>query len=280
MCITPLTIRKKTKDMRNQNSHVQVPCGKCPPCLKRKASHWSFRLNQETKVSSSACFITLTYETPPLTITGAQTLKKKDFQDFLKRLRKTTLNKLKYYACGEYGGSTIRPHYHAIMFNLPQSYIDNPEKLEKIWTHGHIHIVPSNQLTIAYVSGYVLKGGYTPTDEINFDTGEITPDSRLKEFSLMSKKMGLNYLTPQMRQYYKSRKIAAIIGDNGNIKSMPRYFKDKIFTKQEKHEINEEWKAIRELDFNGYIDHTDEVEHKKQIIKQHQKEQRLKRNLC
>lgn len=266
--------------MRNQNSHVQVPCGKCPKCLKRKASHWSFRLNQETKVSSSACFITLTYETPPLTETGYQTLKKEDFQNFMKRLRKQTHNKLKYYACGEYGGSTTRPHYHAIVFNLPQSYIEKPEKLEKTWTHGHIHITHSNQLTIGYVAGYVLKGGYTPTEEINKETGEITPDSRQKEFSLMSKKMGLNYLTPQMLQYYKSRNIGAIVTDNGQILSMPRYFKDKIFTKEEKQKINDEWQAIRNMDFNGYTSHQHEVAHKKQIIKQHDKEVKLKRNLC
>jgi hypothetical protein len=125
-----------------------------------------------------------------------------------------------------------------------------------------------------------LKGGYTPTEEINPETGEITPDSRQKEFSLMSKKMGLNYLTPQMRQYYKSRNIGAIVTDNGQILSMPRYFKDKIFTKEEKQKINDEWQAIRNLDFNGYTDHTHEVEHKKQIIKQHDKEVKLKRNLC
>ena len=87
-CFTPYRVRQKSKDWQNQNLMVNVPCGKCLACKKRRASHWSFRLNEEAKTSSSACFITLTYEKAPISENGFQTLVKKDYQLFLKRLRK------------------------------------------------------------------------------------------------------------------------------------------------------------------------------------------------
>ena len=127
-CLTPFPVRNKHKDINDQNLVINVPCGKCIPCRKRRASHWSFRIMEESKISSSACFLTLTYEEAPYTQNGFPTLVKKDYQNFLKRLRKLAPNKkLKYFACGEYGTQTQRPHYHAIIFNLPLSIINNPD---------------------------------------------------------------------------------------------------------------------------------------------------------
>ena len=65
-----------------------LPCGKCPNCYARRISGWSFRLMEEDKVSSSSYFITLTYDNPPMSENGFMTLKKSDFQKFMKRLRK------------------------------------------------------------------------------------------------------------------------------------------------------------------------------------------------
>ena len=142
-----------------------VPCGKCIPCLKRRSSHWSFRINEEAKHASSSCFLTLTYNQAPLSQNGLPTLIKKDYQNFFKRLRKLTPNlkgpkRLKYFACGEYGTKTQRPHYHAIAFNLPYNIINDPQTIRDTWSHGHIHCTPSNLKTINYVVGYINKGGF------------------------------------------------------------------------------------------------------------------------
>ena len=46
-------------------------------------------------------------------------LRKRDFQLFMKRLRKKySDDRIRFYACGEYGSETFRPHYHAILFGL------------------------------------------------------------------------------------------------------------------------------------------------------------------
>lgn len=62
------------------------------------------------------------------------TVSKKDIQNFLKRLRKKIDNlnipqnekKIRYYIASEYGPTTLRPHYHGILF------IDSAEVLAKI----------------------------------------------------------------------------------------------------------------------------------------------------
>ena len=54
-------------------------------------------------------------------------LNKREFQLFMKRLRKRFSN-VRYFMCGEYGDLFKRPHYHAILFGL-----DFPDKqLHKI----------------------------------------------------------------------------------------------------------------------------------------------------
>ncbi len=264
-----------------------VPCGKCIKCLARRRNSWAFRLAEESKISHSAAFITLTYETPPRTRNGYGTLYKKDYQNFIKRLRKglpkknhPSYTQIKYYACGEYGTDTKRPHYHAIMFNLPQSYISNPVKLADTWNLGHIDIAPCNTATIRYVTGYLMKGGLeTFPDIIDYSTGEIIEDDRNKEFSLMSKQMGSNYLSPQMIKYHKERLVSFVTLPGGVPTVLPRYFRDKIFNKQERQIMNESAEMARNIDFKKLFNNSFsyEIQWKKQQINHAEKQQKLER---
>ena len=261
-CLSPFQLTNQYTDSTGKNRTINVPCGKCVSCLKRRAGHWSFRLAQEAQVSSSASFLTLTYATAPISENGFPTLVKDDFQKFMKKLRKKCpLYKLKYYACGEYGTQTNRPHYHAIIFNLPHRIIHKPQLITDTWGHGHTMITHSNDLTINYVSGYVLKDNIK---QIN------RHDDRLREFSLMSKGMGLSYLTPQMINYYKTRELTAIQRENGHFISMPRYYKQKIFDKLELKKIYTDM-----LNHMEYVDKT--TDEKKQTINKHHKNVKLKR---
>lgn len=175
-CITPLTLRHKFTGEWNT-----FPCGKCPDCLKRRASGWSFRLLQEEKRSSSSAFITLTYDTDhvPITEKGFMTLCKRDVQLFFKRLRKLNPEaKIKYYACGEYGSRSMRPHYHAILFNA-----DNADVL-RAWSLdnkalGSVYFGDVSGASVGYCLKYMSKPAKIPLHR---------NDDRIKEFSLMSKR--------------------------------------------------------------------------------------------
>lgn len=245
MCLAPITLKRETKTMQGSLTNV-VPCGKCPRCLKRRLNAWAFRLVKEMEQSTSAIFLTLTYENAPTSFNGHHTLIKSDYQKFTKRLRKNLQNSnIKYYACGEYGTTTQRPHYHAIVFNLPQTWITNSNKLLDIWGHGHINISPCNIATIKYVCKYVMKGKFTPTTD---------HDDRNSDFSIMSKKMGLNYLTPQIIRYHQDNLKSFITLPGGIPTSMPRYFRDKIFTKEHIQQINKKQILQRDIEFETRFD--------------------------
>lgn len=262
-CLTPLTLPLKEKlTDRPGYSTNKVPCGRCPNCLKTRVAKWQFRLEQEAKRAHTTAFITLTYSDEHLP--ANQSLQKSDIQKFFKRLRKNIdswenfPNKIKYYAVGEYGTNTHRPHYHLILFNAPTFHLDNPVLLEKLWNLGHVRIDPCNSATIGYVTGYVMKKTssgtykhfsttyniYKQRYETKFKISNINPDDpRDPEFSIMSKHLGDNYLTDDVRNYHTSNLNSFTTLAGGTKLPLSQYYKDKIFTIEEKTAINREQMA-------------------------------------
>lgn len=221
-CISPF-YRQKGEDW------IPLPCGRCPPCKKRRIDGWVFRMMQELKRSEYAHFVTLTYDVKflPISPNGHMTLDKSAFPLYMKRLRKLCPDvKLKYYACGEYGTKGSRPHYHAIIFNVP-----NEEFFFKAWSVdgenlGIVHVGQVSPDSIAYTTGYINKGqGMTPR----------RGDDRVPEFSLMSKGLGANYVTDAIKDYHVadlSRNY--LTKDGGGIIAMPRYYRERIFNDDER----------------------------------------------
>eukprot|EP01043_Picozoa_sp_COSAG02_P068353 COSAG02_NODE_11317_length_1749_cov_1.025455_4_plen_67_part_01 len=63
-----------------------------------------------------SCFITLTFSPEELNKRGnPDSLDVRDFQLFMKRLRKKHQHKIRFFNCGEYGEKNQRPHYHALI---------------------------------------------------------------------------------------------------------------------------------------------------------------------
>ncbi len=261
-CLTPITLKKKEVAIDDPFSSNVVPCGKCPACLRRRQSGWIFRLKEEQQQSKTSAFLTLTYDDQNIHTSenGLPTLNRRDHQLFMKRARKE-LNKiywrtimpntkLRYYACGEYGNRTRRPHMHSILFNAPQEWLDAPEAITGLWQKGHVRVDKCTDATIAYVTKYMSKTAYTDpfTDIICKQTGEITTDDREKEFSLMSKGLGATWLTDKKVEYYSEKLIPYIIDEGGRKITMPRYFRDKIYTDDDKRIIND--KTLRHIEEN------------------------------
>jgi hypothetical protein len=171
------------------------------------------RCVHEASLHEDNCFITLTYSPENLPPDGS--LRKKDFQVFMRELRRAIHpKKVRYYHCGEYGDNTNRPHYHAILFgyNFPDwvYLFDSPSgspiytspTLEKIWNKGFVTIGECTYESAAYVARYVMKKINGPmADKINPDTGlkhyeryndftgEIT--EVLPEYTTMSRRPGI-----------------------------------------------------------------------------------------
>lgn len=113
----------------NQFKPISLPCGKCIGCRLEHSRKWAVRCVLEASCHAQNCFVTLTYADEHLPPDGS--LCKRDLTLFLKRLRKSRPGqKIRYFACGEYGERLRRPHYHLILFNyLPDDMTFKPEKL-------------------------------------------------------------------------------------------------------------------------------------------------------
>lgn len=152
------------------------------------------------------------------------TLCKRDFQLFIKRLRfNTGVKTIKYYACGEYGSDTWRPHYHAIMYDVTE------DSIEKAWGLGHIRIGTVTGASIGYTTKYICKDKRVPLH---------ANDDRIPEFSLMSKNLGKNYVTPQMKKWHIENLASYVVVEGGYQKPLPRYYRDFIFNDDHKLKIN------------------------------------------
>lgn len=213
-------------DIKGRLEAVPVPCGKCPPCKKRRVDSWVFRMQQEDKVSVSSYFVTLTYDeyNVPISKNNFMTLSKRDYQLFFKRLRKLQPDgKIKYYLCGEYGTQFWRPHYHMIIFNVL-----NYEHLNDAWGLGTVDVRKVCANTMAYCVKYIDKPKQVPLH---------ARDDRLPEFSAMSKGLGLSYLTPARYNFHTDDITRTRVRkEDGSLIPMPRYYRDKIYTDDEKAE--------------------------------------------
>jgi hypothetical protein len=197
------TVRSQQK-VRGNRLKVNYPCRKCLPCMITRRQEWTARLLLEMQVTLNTYYVTLTYDDdhlPPLA-----SLRRKDLRDFLKRLRKNTKSKLRYFAAGEYGDKKGRPHYHILLFSNDELQVDIGYCKErrkvcsisgdfhKAWSlngdsFGLVDVVPGlnrddGKRVAAYVAGYVLK---------KIGQEKCLPGKE-PEFQVMSKKPGLGVI--------------------------------------------------------------------------------------
>lgn len=182
---------------------LKLPCGQCIGCRLERSRQWAMRCVHEASLYPLNCFVTLTYDRDSVPRSGS--LVKRDFQLFMKRLRKfagVSKPGLRFFSCGEYGESLGRPHYHAIIFNydFTDKYIFRKSErgdslyrspsLESLWTLGNSMIGSMSFESAAYVARYCLKkvtGKNADEHYVNKSTGEL----RVPEFTLMSRRPGI-----------------------------------------------------------------------------------------
>lgn len=184
----------------------EISCGQCVGCRLERSRQWATRCLHEASLYEDNCFITLTFSPEVLqTRDNPWSLDVRDFQLFMKRLRKRFGSRIRFYHCGEYGENNGRPHYHACLFNF-----DFPDKklwkkvgehnlyvskeLETIWGQGFCSIGDVTFESAAYVARYIMKKINGDRAEEHYqwvddETGEIRP---LKpEYTTMSRNPGI-----------------------------------------------------------------------------------------
>lgn len=205
---------------------LSIPCGQCLGCRLEYARQWAIRCYFEAKQYEHNYFVTLTYDDVHLPIvphakvdksTGevtslndVATLYPRDLQLFLKRLRTNQKrdygnDNVRFFACGEYGPQTNRPHYHLILFNCPLydlkfeknengfTYYRSPF-IEKTWGKGFVIVTDFSYSTAGYVARYMLKK-HKGLDSSYYEENGLYP-----EFTRCSRKPGIG------REYYELNK--------------------------------------------------------------------------
>lgn len=170
------------------------------------------RMLHEKESWPDACFITLTYAPENLPSRG---LKKKDLQNFFKRLRKR-VTPLRYFACGEYGEQyTERAHYHAIVYGMNKAKAQ--KILPEVWTLGSTDSGHCEEDSIRYVAGYIDKKWMEGDQKHTEYMGKTPP------FQLQSQKIGAKYLWENQDTI-----IANGLTFRGNPQGIPRYYLEKL----------------------------------------------------
>lgn len=204
------------KEPPNSTEALSLPCGGCIGCRKAAARAWALRCHLELQQHEKAAFTTLTYDDEHL----PPTLRKRDLQLFLKRLRKRldrSIN-LRFFASGEYGEHTTRPHFHAILYGLSQAH---SEAIHEAWRQGYTRTDPVTPERIAYTAGYCSKkiGFRMEAEErINYTTGEVYHWQ--PPFLQMSRRPGIG---GHARQHFNSWRSYAI--HNGAKLAVPRFLR-------------------------------------------------------
>lgn len=180
------------------------------PCRIQRTQQWAVRLQHENTYHEESSFVTLTYDDDHLPADGR--ISKKELQNFIKRLRKSTSAKLKYYGCGEYGERTFRPHYHLIIFGLNDRLL-----IEQNWTKGLVYVGTVTMDSCRYVASYVQKKLYKNDKD---DPFKLNQDL----FSIMSQGMGLSWAKDNKSYLQENQKVTV----KGTPIGIPRYYVQKL----------------------------------------------------
>lgn len=229
-CTNPIHLTPKNSSLKRD---MIVPCGKCIACRIAKKREWSMRLKHELQYYDKNCFVTLTYTDKNLPENNS--LKKEHLQKFVKRLRKNlNKQKIKYFACGEYGNPPqrlqngkisigYRPHYHILIYGLgiekeekkiiidSWKYADWKELLES----GKKPIGNVTDASIKYVAGYINK---KYSGELAHTEYEVT--GRENVFRIGSNGLGKRFAEEHAKQIIENGYITVF----GVKQSIPRYY--------------------------------------------------------
>lgn len=203
----------------------------------------------EASLHEANSFVSLTYAKAPVGLVP------RDLELFWKRLRRhLSPLRISYFACGEYGELTRRPHYHACIFGWwPSDAVrhgsggGNPlyrsATLEELWGHGHCPFGTVTFESAQYVAGYISKKILGPAAEAFYqaevldpETGELLMKPIVPEFCRASRNpaIGLRWLD-QFGDSDAWRRDEVVM--RGAPSKLPKYYDRKFAERKSEREL-------------------------------------------
>lgn len=173
---------------------LSLACGQCVGCRLERSRQWAVRCVHESQLHERNAFVTLTYA--PASLPPGGSLLYRDFQLFMKRLRKHARRPVRFFCCGEYGPMLARPHFHACLFGFDfddkvffkkgglNSDIHTSETLARLWPSGFATVGAVCFESAAYAARYIV-------DKITGDLAPAHYGGLTPEFVHMSLKPGI-----------------------------------------------------------------------------------------
>lgn len=221
------TISWSPKTTSKEYAEFQLPCSKCIECRLEYARSWAVRATHEAQMHPESCFITLTYSDTHL---KSPKLIYKDWQNFMKKLRKTVPQAIGVMVVGEYGEKTKRPHWHAILFNfdfkdkvfLRENELGDKlytsKTLEQLWGKNDSEQKPNEIGNVTFKSaGYVARYSTKKLVHGLDDNHDFHPIFRTSSKHAIAKKWLETY-------YLDVFSYGHVILNNGQSCPIPRYY--------------------------------------------------------
>lgn len=237
VCTSPFRLRGDGRLYRHfdltenkivHSKYIIVPCGQCMACRINRSNEWSDRISHELALYNTACFATITYDDPHLPPNAS--LSKRDIQLWLKLLRKHLKKTIKYYICGEYGGTTFRPHYHGIFINISPHEMKTLGK--RLWNKcdpQQFRVSMAVPETINYTTKYIQKTALGESAKSSYDANNLE-----RPFALMSKGIGKSYMQNSINRKKISDQLC-IITSSGARHPLPKYYKKLLWLGPEEY---------------------------------------------
>lgn len=205
--------------------YIPIGCGNCIECRRLRQREWRVRLQEEIKHDKTGKFVTLTFSEEALEKVQKEAESKnanivagKAIRLFTERWRKKYKKTIKHWLIAELGHeNTERLHLHGILF----TELDE-EGIAERWQYGKVDTGYSmNEKCINYITKYVTK---VDKDHKGF-IGKI----------FTSKGIGKKYIGGWDSKIAKKNNEYRLPG--GNKTSLPIYYKNKLFTEEEKEKL-------------------------------------------
>ena len=211
--------------------YIEIECGECPECRKKKRRDWSIRIREELKNNRCAVFFTGTispermeYLIKKYETTDKNEIITKECRLFFERIRKRTKKSIRHWAVTETGEEKGRIHIHMICFSQTLDKWKLTNILWDAWTAGYKYYGKyCNGKTVNYITKYMLK--------------ENKADKDFRSKILTSKGIGEAYCRKEsskekhayVKRTAETRTIETYLTDAWTETALPRYYKLKLW---------------------------------------------------
>ena len=251
MCLYPKLIQNRKYIANKKNGGIIPPvndlrvlyvpagCGKCMECKKQKSREWNVRLQEEIRHNNKGKFVTLTFNNESIKeltkeINGLEGYNLDNeiatlaVRRFLERWRKKYKKSVRHWLVTELGGNgTENIHLHGILWTE-----ESAKTIDKIWKYGYTWVGDKN------------NGGYVNEKTINYITKYVTKtDLKHSQYNskiLCSQGIGKGYterIDSKLNKYNGENTKETYTTRQGTKLAMPIYYRNKIYTEQEREKL-------------------------------------------